>query len=465
MTGLPSGLTLSSNGIISGNVQTGANFSPRSVNNTFTFTVLVRQGNCTISQDFSIDVKCNKANSYIGITALPNGVVGQPYYYQLTENQFPCCKEYYSSIIAPGLTLDIQTGVISGIPTTSQPATPIMNFVFPCTHVCEYETYFVLTIDDRNCPVERIYPAGLPNGSIGITYGTLGKQSGIQFTTSLQGILTWNMYGLGEFEVNTVPRGFIMSGNPSGLPYGLVFNKTTGVLFGTPIAGAKSRQYLVTVTNGICSTQMLYEFTVPCEEQLNSPPIVLPDATVGLSYYFGITPSISSFTGRQIQGSLSPNSTLPNGFYLTSNRQLFTTFASEIAGMPINANSSVFFSVDYTDGECTYTRKYVFTINPSFTTPNTPIEVAEKLNSKAEKNQNLIKVYPNPSKSDFNVYFGNLDISKANIRVYDMQGRNVYSSKLKKNETTISLTNQPSGIYILEVEGTKEHILKYLIKE
>lgn len=459
MTGLPPGLTLSPNGVISGNVSA---VLPLSTGSSFSFTIIVYQGDCTIEKSFEIVVKCAKTQLYKDIVTLPTGVVGQPYYHQLTQNQFSCCGIFYNSsglanlpnqLIAPGLILNGNTGVISGIPTHTQLPTSFAIDVLPCNRHCEYGRILILSINDKNCRTETISPANLPNGSIGVAYGLQPRPRGIQFTTSLQGVLTWNMYGLGEFELNlngaSLPNW--------GLPSGLVMNTTTGILSGTPLAGAQPRQYLVTVTNGTCSTQMFYNFTVPCAEQLNSPPIVLPDATVGTPYAcapsnFGIAP----FVGRQFQGSLSPSTLLPTGLYFL--------YGNQLEGTPITA-STVFFTVDYTDGECTYTKKYVFTINPAFTIPSTPIEATNKLNSKAEQNQNLIKVYPNPSKSDFSIDFGNLDISKANIRVYDMQGKTVYSSKLKKNETTISLTTQPSGIYILEVEGTKEHILKYLIKE
>ena len=38
---------------------------------------------------------------------------------------------------------------------------------------------------------------------------------------------------------------------------------------------------------------------------------------------------------------------------------------------------------------------------------------------------NEITVYPNPSNADFKIDFGSLEIDKAVIRVYDMQGKQI----------------------------------------
>ena len=79
---------------------------------------------------------------------------------------------------------------------------------------------------------------------------------------------------------------------------------------------------------------------------------------------------------------------------------------------------------------------------------------------------NQIKVSPNPSKADFNIDFGTLNLGKSALRVYDMQGKTVLSSEIEINNNTmkISLENMASGIYLLEISSTKGRVLKRLIK-
>ena len=78
---------------------------------------------------------------------------------------------------------------------------------------------------------------------------------------------------------------------------------------------------------------------------------------------------------------------------------------------------------------------------------------------------NLVKVSPNPSRSDFNVDFGGLNMNKAIVRVYDAQGKNVFTSEVKGNLMTIALDKFANGIYLMEVETSKGRILKRLAKQ
>ena len=77
----------------------------------------------------------------------------------------------------------------------------------------------------------------------------------------------------------------------------------------------------------------------------------------------------------------------------------------------------------------------------------------------------LVKVFPNPSFSDFMVDFGSLNMSKSVVRVYNAQGKQVFISENNANLMTISLGNFASGIYLLEVQTEKGRVLKRLVRE
>ena len=81
---------------------------------------------------------------------------------------------------------------------------------------------------------------------------------------------------------------------------------------------------------------------------------------------------------------------------------------------------------------------------------------------------NVVKVSPNPSSGDFSVDFGNINMAKSLVRVYDAQGKQVYSSENNTNNSgnlmTISLGNFANGIYLMEVQTEKGRIIKRLSK-
>lgn len=63
-----------------------------------------------------------------------------------------------------------------------------------------------------------------------------------------------------------------------------------------------------------------------------------------------------------------------------------------------------------------------------------------------------IRIYPNPSKGKLTIETGN--ISLHTIEVYNQMGQSLYFEDDKNhNEITIDLTNQPNGIYFLNIES------------
>jgi hypothetical protein len=75
---------------------------------------------------------------------------------------------------------------------------------------------------------------------------------------------------------------------------------------------------------------------------------------------------------------------------------------------------------------------------------------------------NVMRVFPNPSKGDIKVRINNYN-GTVNIKVVDINGRQVYTAinEVFNNEKTFDLSKLTSGIYILEIEG---EALKYIEK-
>lgn len=80
------------------------------------------------------------------------------------------------------------------------------------------------------------------------------------------------------------------------------------------------------------------------------------------------------------------------------------------------------------------------------------------------QNEDMIKVYPNPSNGQFNIFIGNYS-GKVSLQVYDINGRNVYNQKVDdfNIERTINLKGLQSGMYILKIEGDNLNYTKKVI--
>ena len=80
------------------------------------------------------------------------------------------------------------------------------------------------------------------------------------------------------------------------------------------------------------------------------------------------------------------------------------------------------------------------------------------------QNEDMIKVYPNPSNGTFNVFIGNYS-GKVTLEVFDINGRKVYNQKVDdfNIEKTINLKGLQSGMYILKIDGDNLSYTKKVI--
>ena len=171
-------------------------------------------------------------------------------------------------------------------------------------------------------------------------------------------------------------------------------------------------------------------------------PTNLLDAVIGIPYSQIMTQI--GLTGA-VTWSVSAGS-LPNGLFISQN---------SLEGVP-TIEGTYNFSISVTNiGNCKKTKAYSLIVgkNPFTTAIDNSLS-------------NLVKVSPNPSKADFNVDFGSLNLGKTLVRVYDAQGKTVFSSETEINNNTmkIILANFANGLYLLEINSTKGNVQKRIIK-
>ena len=224
-----------------------------------------------------------------------------------------------SPALPAGLSLNISTGVISGVPSALATAT---NYVVTATNIGGFTTATV------NITVNNAAPSGLLY-TTPVTY-TLGSAITANTPTVTGTVASYSV-------------------GPT-LPTGLSLNTSTGVISGVPSALAGAANYTVTATNGGGSTTAIVNITVN-----NAAPSNLL-YTTPVTYTLGttITPNVPTVTGTVTSYSVSP--TLPAGLSLN-------TSTGVISGVTTTFTAAANYTVTATNGGGSTTAIVNITVN------------------------------------------------------------------------------------------------------
>ena len=325
---LPAGLTLNSNtGVISGTPTLAA------ASTVYTVTATNAGGSITAT----IDVTVVNANPPTGLTyTTPNTFVLGNRIQNLTPTVSGGAVRSYSisPALPAGLTLNANTGVISGTPTAVNAAT-------------DY------TVTATNS-------GGNATATIRIAVIMIVAPSSLSYTSP-------NTFTLGTAISNLSPN---ISGDPAtfsvspALPAGLSINSSTGVISGTPTAPTSASEYTITATNASGSVSATVRITV------------LPQPITGLSYstpntfllrtpITSLSPTVSG--GAVANYTISP--ALPAGLN-------FNTTTGVISGMPTVVSAQTDYTVTATNAAGSATTMLRITVlqqalGISYSTPNT----------------------------------------------------------------------------------------------
>ncbi|WP_395751928.1 putative Ig domain-containing protein [Prosthecobacter sp.] len=243
---LPSGLSLSLAGVISGTptASNGAGVS-------FTVRTTDARG-CSVSGVISLKI-CPVVS--VSPTTLAAATAGSSYSQTISASggATPYVYALASGSLPTGLTINSSTGVISGTPTTTTAA----NFTISATDAngCSGSRSYSLT---PACQTITVGPATLINGTVNSAYS--------QTVTSTSGI------GTVTFAVSS-----------GTLPAGLSLNASTGVISGTPTSTlAATFTVRATDSNG-CTGSTSYTVTPACPT-VTVGPATLTTGNVGVAY-------------------------------------------------------------------------------------------------------------------------------------------------------------------------------------
>ncbi len=279
---LPDGLSLASNGIVSGSPKGSGNFS---------FGVTVKDASSpaqTASTTISLSIVASGTPLAISSTALPAGTQNQGYSTALnaTGGNAPYAWSILSGALPAGISLASNTGFISGIPTVSNTSSLTFQVTDSSSPVQSATVKLSLTVS----PLPLVLTTwSLPSATKGATYS-----SSLQATGG-QAPYTWSMTG--------------------SLPAGLTLAPATGQISGTPTTTG-SANFTATVTDSGNPAQTT---SVPLSLAVAPPPLpsltvnaTFPSATVGTAYSSSMTASggTPAYTWSITSGSLPAGLTL-----------------------------------------------------------------------------------------------------------------------------------------------------------
>jgi len=236
---LPPGISMSTNGTLFG-IPTAAG--------TYSFSVQA-------SNEYGSEIRLYTLTVYqlpvITTTILGYARLGRNYSGQLTAiGSMPITWFIVDGYLPTGLSLDQNSGIISGIPVVGGSFT----FTIVATNIVGVSAPVTLTIEAGQS-LAIITTSPLPNGIVGVVYTPL------------------------TFEADGLDDSFIYTWSwaaqaGSSFPPGLTLNATSGVLSGTPTA-IGTYNVNVTITGGGTSTTAPFVITV------GAPPVITSNPNLG----------------------------------------------------------------------------------------------------------------------------------------------------------------------------------------
>ncbi|BCA55593.1 hypothetical protein W02_27330 [Nitrospira sp. KM1] len=300
----PAGLTLNSNGIISG--------TPTGIGGPVDLVIRVQDstegGSQAITKSLAISTRTAPSSLTIVTSSLPPGTINQPYATALGGNggttPYTWGLKPGSAPLPNGLTLSPSTGAIVGTPT-----------------VVSSETHTFTLTDATSLTIERGLQLSISAVSLQISTDSLPRgTAGQNYSAQLVAIGGTGGYTWG------------LSNSSPPLPSGLSLNTSSGLISGTP-STASDQTLVVTVTDQTLPTpqSVTKNLQLLIEGAVSAPvinPFALPAGTVNRAY-----PNIQlAATGGTGPYTWSVNPALPNGLTLNPS-------SGVISGIPLSGSN------------------------------------------------------------------------------------------------------------------------------
>jgi len=265
-------------------------------------------------------------------TTLPDGVVGTAYSQTITASggTGPYTFAVSSGILPPPLAIGLNTGAITGTPTTA--GTYTFTITATDANGCPGSRPYTVSIAAPGCNVILLNPASLPSGVLGTPYSSGVTASG-----------------------GTAPYAYAVTSG--ALPTGLSPDASTGAITGTPTAAGIFTFTITATDDNDCPGRRSYTISIAACPPIVLSPSALPAGILGVPYDQKV--SASGGTGPYVY---SYSGTLPPGLSLDAS-------TGDVAGTP-TATGYFAFVITATDAnQCTALLGYTIPIVPNAGVP------------------------------------------------------------------------------------------------
>lgn len=233
-----------------------------------------------------------------------------------------------SPSLPSGLTLNTNTGMISGTPTTAQ--------------------------TQRTYTITATGLGGTSTSTFTLTVTAAETSPAISLSNSNQSV-TVNSAILSIVPTNT--GGTVNSGGYSvspSLPAGLILNSITGVVSGVPVNTQTQRTYSITASGPAGSSTSTFVITVTASE--TAPSIFISNSVQSVTAGTQIVPtSVTNNGGAIASGGFTVSPSLPSGLSLNSSTGV-------ISGTPLVAQSQRIYSLSATGSGGSATATFILTV-------------------------------------------------------------------------------------------------------
>lgn len=236
------------------------------------------------------------------------------------------------------------------------------------------------------------------------------------------------------------------------LPAGLQMDPTTGIITGTPIQAIAAKSYSIKATNasGTGTFDITIGTIVSDQPKITAPSNLSSSGTTA-------TTTMLSWSASEIAGAgmskkkdeaIITYSIYKDGMLLTSVTE--TSYA--ITGL--NPSTSYSFTVSAKDSEGNVSAaSHAFSVTT----------LAGNLGTGDFEEKNALRFYPNPTAGNITIEKGALE--NANLNIFDILGRVLFSKKLEGPSTIIDVSNLPIGVYMFQILSDSGTIVKKVVRK
>ena len=317
---LPSGVTLSSTGILSGTPAAGTG-------GTYVITLKATNGTLTATQTFTLTISQGPVITSANTVTYTTAVAGT---FTVTATGFPAPTYSETGALPSGVTLNATTGVLSGTPAAGSGGT------------------YVITLTATN-------PSGVANQTFTLIVRqapAITSAATTTFTTSVAGTFTVTTTGYATAKLTvtgTLPSGVTFVDNGNG----------TATLSGTPAAGTGGSYSLqISAANAVSTVKQTFTLVVI------QPPVITSANSV--TFATGTASTFKVTATGYLAPTFTETGTLPSGVTLNATTGV-------LSGTPAATAGGVYvITLTATNAAGTSTQTFTLTVNqpPVITSAN-----------------------------------------------------------------------------------------------